>query len=110
MSLASRSPTYGRAASSKSDADKALVAAYWHQVVQGKSDFGAQEVNTSLKHLGHGLGNVTNAFTQLMQRKPRLVMQTHKSGKTRQARKTYKLTREGVLAVERMTADRGGEE
>ena len=94
------------AASPKTEADKALVTAYWFQVVRGQADLGSQEVNTALKNLGHGVENITKAMTQLMNRTPRQVMQVQKSGKSQQARKRYKLTREGILAVERMTATR----
>lgn len=94
------------AANPKTSADKALVIAYWFQVCLGHSDFNAYEVNNSLKHLGHGLTNSTSTLSNLINRKPRLVMQTQKSGKSAQAWKKYKLTREGVLAVEKLTKPR----
>jgi hypothetical protein len=60
------------------------------------------ELNTNLKNLGHGLSNVTDALTSLINRKPSFVLQTAKSGKSRQARKKYKLTRAGLDEVRRM--------
>ena len=36
-------------------------------------------------------------------REPKLVLQVAKSGKTRQARKRYKVTREGIRRVQAMT-------
>jgi len=47
-------------------------------------------------------------LTQLIVRKPALVIQTHKSGSTKQARKRYRLTNEGLRAVERMLAGEVG--
>jgi hypothetical protein len=91
------------AANPKTESDKALVVGYWFQVAQRRSDFGGQEVNNSLKHLGHGATNITRALGSLMNRSPRLVMQTHKAGKATQARKKYRLTTEGIRAVEKMT-------
>lgn len=66
------------------------------------SDFTSQEVNSELKNLGHGVTNITSAFSSLMKRKPALAMQTAKSGATQQARKRYKLTHAGRTAVQSM--------
>jgi hypothetical protein len=46
--------------------------------------------------------HITSAFDTLKARKPAAVMQLKKSGSTRQARKTYKLTVAGKNAVELM--------
>ncbi len=86
------------------DADRTLVAAYWFQIVQGAGDVDSQAINAELKHLGHGVGNITRAFDALKSHKPALIMQTRKEGTTKQARKRYKITAEGKKAVERMLA------
>jgi hypothetical protein len=90
------------AAQPKSNPDKALVAGYWLQVCQGAESFDSQSANTALKHLGEGLANITSAIDSLKNHKPSLALQLKKSGKTRQARKTYKITVAGVKAVENM--------
>jgi len=90
------------AASPESDADKVLVAGYWFQFNEGRQDLTAQEINTALKHLGHPIAHITSAFDTLKARKPQHVMQLRKSGASRQARKTYKLTVAGKQAVEGM--------
>jgi hypothetical protein len=90
------------AAQPRSDADKALVVGYWIQILQGAQDFDSQSVNAELKHLGHGVGNITQAFGSLMTRKPQFVIQTRKTGTTQQARKRFKVTLAGQQAVERM--------
>lgn len=90
-----------------SDAEKALVAGYWLQVVQGASDFGTESVNIELKHLGYGIGNITRAFDSLKSTRPQQVIQLRKSGTTKQARKKFKLTEVGVKAVETFIKDRG---
>jgi hypothetical protein len=92
------------AANPTTSVDKVLVAAYWYQIVQGEDDWDSQTVNTSLKHLGHGSSNVTRDLDGLIGRTPRFVMQVRKDGNTRQARKRYKLTREGIRAVEQLLA------
>lgn len=95
------------AAGPSSSADKALVGAYWAQVVQGQAQFGSQSVNTELKNLGHGLKRINDALASNIAAKPALVLQVRRSGNTAQARKTYKLTNEGIKAVERMVAGTG---
>jgi DNA-binding PadR family transcriptional regulator len=42
-----------------------------------------------------------------MARKPALVIQTRKGGSSKQARKRYRLTGEGIRAVEKMIAESG---
>jgi hypothetical protein len=87
------------AASPKTDAERALVVGYWFQVHQGMKDFDSQRVNAELKNMGHGVGNITDAFTTLIDRKPQYVIQTRKSGTSRQARKLYRVTNEGINRV-----------
>lgn len=82
--------------------DKALVAAYWIQVRESASSFAAQSLNELLKDLGHRVGNITEALSALKNERPALALQLKKSGTTRQARKTYKLTQEGARRVSAM--------
>lgn len=82
--------------------EKILVAAYWFQVVQAMEDFDSQSLNTELKHLGHPSANITRDMDSLMNRVPKLILQTRKEGTARQARKKFKLTREGMRVVERL--------
>ena len=95
--------------SPSTDADRALVGGYWFQVVQGRETFTGFQVNNELKNAGHGIGNITDALTTLQRRSPAQVRQTMKSGRTRQARKTYKLTVAGVRAVQAMMGATGGQ-
>lgn len=88
------------AAGPNTERDKALVAAYWVQNCQGATNFVAQTLNAALKDLGHGVGNITEALNQLRDERPALVLQLKKSGTSKQARKTYKLTLEGVKRVQ----------
>ena len=57
-------------ASPVSNADKALVVGAWLQKYIGRDSFSAQAINTELKHLGHGITNITNALDQLKDMKP----------------------------------------
>lgn len=80
--------------------EKAVVGGYWIQVCQAKGEFTSQDVNSILKNMGHGVANITDAFSTAMARKPSLVLQTQKSGQSRQARKTFRLTTAGLKFVE----------
>jgi hypothetical protein len=90
------------AANPMTNAKKALVAGYWLQVCQNAESFDAFTANKELKRLGHGLPNITIALDALRNEKPALALQLSKSGKSQQARKTYKLTVAGIKAVEAM--------
>lgn len=98
------------AAAPKSQSDKALVIGYWFQVIEGSSDFAAQQVNAALKNLGHKIPNITNAFTSLMKKKPQLILQVKKAGVTQQARKRYKLTTAGISWVQHALLNGGLDE
>lgn len=84
------------------EADKALVAAYWLQVCRQSDSVEGFGINKELKHLGQGLSNVTRAVDVLRKQKPALMMQLRKSGRSQQARKTYKVTHAGEKAVREM--------
>lgn len=99
-------PNYGdvadlyAAAGPTTDAHKALVVAYWVQFMEGIEGIDAQAINTKLKHMGYGIGNITRAFESLKKTKPQLIVQLRKSGSSKQARKTFKITNAGKKFVE----------
>jgi hypothetical protein len=90
------------AAQPERNSDKALVAGYWTQVCQGQDDFDGQSANRELKDIGEQIANITVAINHLREQRPALVIQLRKSGKSQQARKTYKVTVAGIKAVEAM--------
>jgi hypothetical protein len=105
---AAGTPTYATfaelfdAADPQTASDKALVAGYWLQVCQQADSFDGQSANKELNHLGHKLGNITNAISALNALRPSLAIQLAKSGSSQQARKKYKITVAGVEAVKAM--------
>jgi hypothetical protein len=84
--------------------ERALVAGYWLQVIQGNEEWDSLIVNRELKSLEHPSSNITRDLEVLVRRIPRWVHQTRKEGASQQTRKTYKLTNEGIKAVQRMIA------
>lgn len=90
------------AADPSTDADRVLVAGYWFQMIQNQSELESQAINKELKHLGHGVSHMPHAVDELMKTKPRLMIQLKKQGNTRQARRKFKLTAEGMKKVKEM--------
>ena len=87
--------------------ERILVGAYFYQVVKGEADFDSQSLNNQLKHLGYPSSNITRDMASLVSRSPKLAIQTRKDGTTLQARKKFRLTMEGVRAVEAMLSKGG---
>ena len=86
----------------KSNAERALVAGYWLQECLQAGSFTGAAANKELNHLGYKVGNITQSIDQMRSRKPELILQLRKSGRSQQARKLYKVSREGVKRVEEM--------
>jgi hypothetical protein len=89
------------------DAEKALVLGGWLQQVQQIDGLDSFRINSELKHLGYGIGNITRALEYLIGAKPALMLQLRKSGTSRQARKTYRVTDAGLKKISQMLT--GGE-
>lgn len=83
------------------------MAAYWVQAVQGHDKWQSTALTAELKNLGHAIPNITDALTSNIEKKPQRIIQLQKSGSSRQARKTYKVTHEGLIYVQGMLATAG---
>lgn len=92
---------YSRA-NPNSNGEKALVAGYWLQECEGGDSFTGAAANKELNNMGHKLSNITDAIEQMKSRRPMLILQLRKSGTSRQARKLYKVSQEGVNRVMEM--------
>lgn len=79
--------------------EKVLVGAYWLQVIQGESSWSSLQVNNLLKDTGNGVEGINHRLETAQSQKPALVRQISKTGKSRQGRKSYKLTTAGINLV-----------
>lgn len=86
----------------RTNEEKVLVAAYWVQAIEGRESWKASELQNLLKNLGEAVTNISDYLTKAIKRKPSRVLQLRKSGNSKQARKTYKLTQHGIAFVEQM--------
>lgn len=93
----------------QTEADRVLAVAYWVQVVEGAADFESFPVNKHLKQMGQDVSNITRALDSMIEQTPRLVIQTSKSGSAKQARKRYKVTREGIKRIQSALAQTKGD-
>lgn len=96
-------------ASPSNEGEKVLVVGYWFQYRENATELDSQSLNSQLKHLGHGIGNVTRALEWAKTQKPALMVQKRKEGSTQQARKKFAVTNEGKKYVEKMLARRPSE-
>ena len=92
------------AANATTDLDRVLIFGAWQQSVESQSSLTSQGVNAILKDLGYGVTDMTNTFNRLMAKNPKLAIQMQKSGRSRQARKQYKITDAGVKRVAALLA------
>jgi len=93
-------------------AERALLGAY--VLSKGRPDrtVTSQSINAELKRNDLPVPNITRAIESNLRSRPPLMTQKKKMGTTRQARKQYAITQEGVEYVEshlRAATDEGGE-
>ena len=79
--------------------ERVLAVAAYLQNKDPENELTGFSINKELKHIGHGVKNITRPVESLVKSTPQLMIQLRKSGKTRQAKKTYRVTEEGVKAV-----------
>jgi hypothetical protein len=91
-------------------AERALMGAY--TLSRGKADktVTSQAINAELKRANIPVPNITRAIESNLRAKPPLMVQKKKMGTTRQARKQYAITPEGVEFVEARLQAGGGDE
>ena len=81
-------------------AERALLGAYVLARGRPERTVTSQAINAELKRNGLPVPNITRAIESNLRNKPPLMVQKKKMGTTRQARKQYALTQEGVDLVE----------
>jgi hypothetical protein len=101
------------AANPRTDVDRVLCAALYLQDLAGDEAGRAltgKQINDELKHLGHGVKNITDCINTLKSRKPQHMIQIKKSGKSRQAWKEYRVTTAGHDYVFRLISNGDADE
>jgi hypothetical protein len=83
-------------ARAKTDTERVLAVATYLQEYGGQTELTGAQINSELRHMGHGVSNITDVINTLKDKKPQLMIQTRKEGTTKQARKKYKVTAAGI--------------
>ncbi|HEU0014884.1 MAG TPA: hypothetical protein VFQ45_14450 [Longimicrobium sp.] len=90
-------------------AERALLGAYTLSRGRPERTVTSQAINAELKRAGLPVPNITRAIESNLRAKPPLMTQKKKMGTTRQARKQYAITQEGVEFVEGRLGGGAGE-
>lgn len=99
-------PDIFAAANAKKEVDKVLLVASYLQLKNNMPDLTGRDVNKELQHLGHAVKNITTTIQGLIDKKPQLMIQTWKSGKSKQAQKKYKVTSAGIDAAKKLLVNK----
>lgn len=84
------------AADAKTVSERILLAGAFLQEKLDFPDFTSHDINSRLKKMGYGIENVTNAINSLLKRKKPLMIQTKKEGDTKQSKRRYLLSPDGL--------------
>lgn len=76
-------------------AERALIGLWWVDQASDDANHPSQPINNELKNAGYPIKNITDALSASMSQQPKYVLQTRKSGSSKQARKLYRLTDAG---------------
>ena len=82
--------------------ERALIGAYWTQILGGESSWQSSRINGPMSKIGMRITSVNHVLSRAQQKRPALVLTVDKTGQTAQSRKFYKLTESGVKYVENM--------
>ncbi len=73
-----------------------LLAAAYLQEKSGFTEMSSYDINSRLKKMGYGVSNITTAINGLLNKKPPLMQQLRKEGDTKQAKRKFTVTEEGL--------------
>lgn len=75
---------------------KILLCAAYLQEKLNIEELSSYDINSRLKKLGYGVSNISNSLNTLIKKDPPLVIQTRKIGDSKQAKRRFKVTEEGL--------------
>jgi len=73
-----------------------ILAAAYLQEAKGMKSFSSYELNSLLKTLGYGVGNISSYVRQLLSKKIPLLVQVRKEGKSSAGHGVFRVTEEGI--------------
>lgn len=73
-----------------------LLAAAYLQEKKNLNELTSLDINRALKNIGKGVPNITLAINRMVDKIPQLLTVTRKDGDTKQGRRNFKVTEEGI--------------
>jgi len=80
----------------KKATSKILLMAAFLQERHNYHEFSSYDVNFRLKRIGHGVTNISSLINGILNKKPALMMQLDSENHSKQARRKFKVTAEGI--------------
>jgi hypothetical protein len=94
----------------KTVASKILLAAAYLQEKLSFEEISGFDINSRLKKMGYGVANISTAMNPLLRKKPPLIIQIKKAGDSKQARRKFRVTEEGLIAARSYLRGKGKSE
>jgi hypothetical protein len=88
------------ASSAKRVIDRILVAAAYLQENKEENEVTSYEINSQLKKAGGGIPNISIGLNRLLEKVPQVLTAT-RSGDTKQSRRRFTVTEEGIDVAKR---------
>ena len=80
----------------KTITSKILLASAYLQEKKNIKEFVSSDINSLMKKIGQDVSNISASINVLLDKQPPLLIQTGKLGASKQARRTYAVTEEGL--------------
>jgi hypothetical protein len=94
----------------KTVGSKVLLAAAYLQEKLNFEEISSFDVNSRLKKMGYGVSNISNTLNTLIKKDPPLMIQTKKEGDSKQAKRKFRVTEEGLQEARTYLRGKGKEE
>jgi hypothetical protein len=86
---------------------KILLAAAYLQEKLNFEEISSFDINSRLKKMGYGVPNISSSLNSLLNKKPPLMVQIRKAGDSKQAKRKFKVTEEGLQLARTYLRGRG---
>ena len=84
------------ASTAKTITAKILMAAAYLQETKKLKEFGSHDINILMKKIGQDVPNISSSINILLMKKSPLLIQKRRGGTSKQSRRTYEVTEEGL--------------
>jgi hypothetical protein len=86
---------------------KILLAAAYLQEKLNFEEISSFDINSRLKKMGYGVPNISSSLNSLLNKEPPLMLQIRKAGDSKQAKRKFRVTEEGLQLARTYLRGRG---